>query len=555
MTRVIIKGEIAVAEGPFEFQFMKLLATLPGRKKWVGQKECHFDSNHANIRILKESWADLEILDKTGELKVIEELHSLATQHQDVKLDTSYSPKLPLKDYQKKGVALAKGRQSYAYLLEMGLGKTAMTICDIGILYAEFGLRGAVVSTKKGVDEQWAFEEIPKHIDPKIKYEIILWKGKPIEWKKLRPDRLHFFIMNTDSLRTERGFESVSGFIKKLDGLVCMAIDESHDIKNISASRSKAAIMIGQMCKWRRIMTGTPISKNIMDAFSQFYFLDPNILGHKYATSFRARYCIMGGFEGRQIVGQRRVEEFYSLVAPHSYRLTKAEALDLPPKIYTTVPYEMSAETSKHYNNLKKTLLTQLASGEIMTVANAVALTIKLQQLVCGYLPKENGEVEVISSERLDVMSDIIEQVEGPTVVWARFKLDIQRITERLEKEHGKGCVAEYYGETKKADRKTSVEEFLSGKRRFFVSTQGAGGTGLNLQGKCHNVIYYSNDYNALTRWQSEDRTHRIGTTGNVTYFDIVAQKSVDRAILSNLKGKKSISDLSLDQIRQMLIG
>lgn len=554
MTDIVIQGDTAIAKGPFHFQFMKILATLPGRKIWSGQKECRFDFTAHNMRVIQESWHDINIIDKTGELEAIEELAKLATQHEDVKLNTKYVPACKLDGYQQKGVALMKGRKAYALFLEMGLGKTAMAIADMGILYKEFGVKAAFVLTKKGVDEQWATDEIPKHIEKGMRHEVILWRGKDIKWPKWRRDRLYIFIMNTDSIRTDRGHDHAVQFIKAFDGRVVMTVDESHDIKNISAARTKAAIMLGQMCEYRRILTGTPIAKNIIDAFSQFYFLDPNILGHKYMTSFRARYCIMGGYEGRQIVGQRRVEEFYAMIAPHCYRLTKAEALTLPPKHYVEVPYVMSPDTQRHYTNLKKAMLTQLENGEIMTVTNAAAQTVRLQQLACGYLVKEDGTHQIVSSERLDVLGNTIDQIEGPVVVWARFQLDIVRICNFLEERYGKGCCVQYYGETKKKERNEAKAAFLGGQARFFVATPSAGGTGLNLQGKCRNVIYYSNDYNALTRWQSEDRTHRRGTKDQVTYFDIVALRSIDKPILNNLKGKKSISDLSLDQIRQMLV-
>jgi SNF2 family DNA or RNA helicase len=268
----------------------------------------------------------------------------------------------------------------------------------------------------------------------------------------------------------------------------------------------------------------------------------------------------MGGWEGKQIVGQKNLEEFYSLIAPRSFRLTKAEAIDLPPKIYATREYEMGEASRRHYESLKNTFMTEMNNGSIVDVTNATTALLRLQQIVCGYLPvqvtdgeTESTAIEIFSNERLDIMMDIIDQVEGPVIIWARFIADIQRIATMLdEKFKGKVSVT-YYGATSTADREKARTEFLNGTKRFFVSNPAAGGTGLNLQGKCQTVIYYSNSFDALHRWQSEDRTHRMGTTGAVTYFDLVASFSVDKAILRSLKAKKSLSSLTLDEIRQAI--
>jgi SNF2 family DNA or RNA helicase len=277
-------------------------------------------------------------------------------------------------------------------------------------------------------------------------------------------------------------------------------------------------------------------------------FLDQRILGHRYLSSFRSRYCIMGGWEGRQIIGQRNTEEFYSLIAPHSYRLTKAEALDLPEKIYVTREYEMSETTHKAYKEMKDTLMVQFNDGTIADAQNAAVAMLRLQQIVCGSLPNEEGETKETGKERIEELLEIVRQVEGPVVVWARFIDNIKVIAAALQDE---GLVVTYYGATSAEQRAEAVNSFCSGQARFFVSNPAAGGVGLNLQSSgCQTVVYYSNSFNYVERMQSEDRLHRIGTRGAVTYFDIVARKSVDRAILRSLRNKRDIATLTLDEIR-----
>ena len=551
--KITVTGEVAEAAGPFPLPFLKVLASLAGRKIWSGSKSVKFDATGGNIRTLKSCDFKIEFIDKTGDLEEARKLEELATQHSaTATLKTKYKPKRPLFSHMKNVLAICWERPVYAWLLEMGLCKTGICIANIGMLHLAGRVSGALILAPKGVHRQWA-DEIDADLDESIVRTVLVWNGREFTGKEMKPKGLVFLCMNIDAIRTDRGAALAAAFLKLHSGKSFMNVDESHNIKTGSTERTKAAIALGSMATYRRIATGTPISKNIIDAWSQFMFLDPKILGHRYMTSFRARYCIMGGFEGRQVVGQRNTEEFYGLIAPHAFRLTKAEALDLPEKIYVTREYDMGEKTKQHYQSLKKTFMTELESGEIVDVPSVAAALVRMQQVLCGYLPDENG-FSHFSDERIDEMMEIISQVEGPVAIWSRFTQPILNIKERLEKHEGKGSVVTYYGATGTTERKDAVQKFLSGESRFFVSNQAAGGTGLNLQGKCQTVIYFANSFDALHRWQSEDRFHRIGMSGAVTYFDLIANKSLDKMILRNLKGKKSLSDLTLDDIRKAIV-
>lgn len=569
---VLIKvdGARATAHGPFKFPMLKLFSRLRGKTKWEGTKEFEFDALKYNLDLIRG--AEFEFpgefsIERVG-VDPEEKEKELATQHNAVKFPTTqYKPNLPLFKHQSRAVSLSWDREAYALLLEMGLGKTAILITNAGILHMAGKLSGVLVLSPKGVHRQWLEEQVPEHLDKDVKVNSLLWKKQDIDVKEMKKKGLTFLSMNIDAIRTPLGLKVATAFLKLHNGKSMMIVDESHLIKTGSADRTRAAIKLGQLAHYRRISTGTPISKNLMDAWSQFNFLDVGILQHPYMSTFRARYCVMGGFEGRQIVGSKNVEDFYSLIAPHSFRLTKDEALNLPPKMYQKVEYEMGEKTLQHYNSLKKTFMTALDDGDIVDVTSAAVAVLRLQQVVCGYLPIPNfedtvreNEFEEFSEERLDVLSGIVEQVKGPIIVWCRFRKDITRVEARLNKEYGKGSCVTYYGATKDTkkndDRNTAVKLFTSNKVRFFVSNPQSGGTGLNLQvGGCQTAIYYSNSFNSIHRWQSEDRLHRMGTKGTVTNIDIVAAKTVDRAILGSLNSKKDLSSLTLDQIRQAISG
>lgn len=554
MIRIEIDGEKGTAFGPFPMVFISYLGALSGKKNWKGTNSVDFSVTGSNLRKLKESPFEIEWDDKSGTIADLDAIKLLATQHDAAEeIKTTFASPTIARDYQAKAIALSANRKAYALFLEMGLGKTYIIIVNAGILHCDNKLTGLLVLSPKGVHEQWIEEQLPAHMDPTVTTYGVIWEGKDIETKRLNRRGLTILSMNIDAIRTPLGFKVAERFLKLHNGKSMLAVDESHGIKTWSSARTQKADELGKLATYRRIATGTPIALNITDMYSQFRFLDERIHGYDNLTAFKAHYCVVDR-TGRKIVGQKNIEEFYSIIAPHSFRMTKDEALDLPPKIYVDRPYVMDAQTRKHYDEMKTTFMTALSTGEIVDAPNAVVSMLRLQQIVCGYLPGEDGYMEVVSNQRIEDTMEICRQTEGPTVIWARFRQDIARLEVALEAEFGKGTVAVYQGDTSKEDRSSAKADFLEGRKRFFLSNQAAGGTGLNLQGHCATVIYFSNSFNAIHRWQSEDRTHRLGMLGSVTYFDLIARGSIDLGIRRNLTSKKSLADLTLDDIRRLVM-
>lgn len=549
--KIEVAGGKAKALGPFPTKFIMHMATLSGRKKW--EKEgVTFEASSSNIRLLKESEFVIKWFDVKGSLKDQEEFENdQAEEHPQLWKD--YKPAIHLYDHQKKALSISCEKEAYAYLLEMGLGKSAIAIANMGYLYMRKKVVAVLILAPKGVHRQWTEQEIPKHIDKRIKYKTFTWGDKFAS--PCNGGSLIFLAMNIDAIRTERGFKIAEEFLITYKGRNALIIDEGHLIKNGTADRTKAAFRLGALARFRRLLTGTPIAKSIIDAWSQFKFLDERITGHKYMTSFRSRYCIMGGWENKQIVGQKNTDEFFRLIQPHSYRRTKAEVLDLPPKTFIQRQYEMSEETKKHYKALQSTYMTAFEDGEIVDVPNAAVCALRLQQILCGYLPKEDGTLQEISHERIEALLEIVRQVKGQIVIWARFNEDIRRIEKAITKEFGKGSCKIYVGATKEKDRQVIRAQFNRGEFPYLISNPQAGGTGNDLPGTDRSAIYYSYSHRSLDRWQSEDRIHRIGTKGTVNIFDLVAARSVDKGILANLRQKKDISALTFDELRAIITG
>ena len=329
---------------------------------------------------------------------------------------------------------------------------------------------------------------------------------------------------------------------------VMMIVDESHQIGNFGTKRTTEILDIGKLVNYKRICTGTPLATNLTNIWCQFMFLDPKIIGINYLTAFKSHFCEVGGYTGYDVVGEKNVEEFYTLIAPHSFRITKKECLDLPDKIYVKKLYTMGNETRIRYENMNHTFMTQLQSGEIVEALNALASLTRLQQICSGFLPQKDDDGEVIgkdvfSYERAAIALDIVEQVEGPVIIWSRFIQDIVSLKHVFKEKYSNRIVT--------IDQ---IDSFKRGNARLAFLNPASGGVALNLQESgCQTMIYINNSFNLIHREQSEDRVHRMGMTGSLTIFDIVADGTIDDKIAENLKAKRNLARFVLDDIRQMI--
>ncbi len=538
--KITIEGNRALAPLRLDAKTAMMMPRLEGQRRWLRSGQFSFEATHHNIEVMREVYPYCEIEDLNGELQ--------AFDISDNRKVCSYSMKTKPFAHQQKAFDLCKDSPFFALFMDQGTGKTKVAIDKAGHLYSSGKIDAVLVVSLNGVHRQWAEGQIPQHLS--VKHEAYAWCKKGIPKSLFQDDSLKFFCTYIDAIGNQKGYDSAHEFIKAHSGRVLLVIDESHSIKNYKARRTEAAMQLGGLCSNRMILTGTPISRNVVDIWSQFKFLHPSIIGMKYITAFRQEYCIMGGFNGREVVGQKNVERLQQRVAPYSFRVTKEEALDLPEKIYNEWVFSMHPEQKKKYDELKDNFTLMLDSGEISSVANAANLMIRLQQISCGVVVDDDGLHHEVPDARFDELQLLLDSLEGKIVIWARFNSDIVKMAKLL----GDRCVT-YYGDTKQSEREQAVAKFLDAGSGidYFVSNPAAGGTGLNLQGDCTTAIYYSNSFSAIQRWQSEDRIHRIGTTGSVQYYDMVCRGSVDRRILQNLRQKKSISDLALTDIRKML--
>lgn len=443
----------------------------------------------------------------------------------------------------------------YALFMEMGTGKTKVAIDNMALLYEADKIDGVLVIAPKGVYDNWVRNEIPTHMPERINHFILRWtatKTQKFENQlnivtKHPFQGLKIFVMNVEALSTRRGLRAADDFLR-YNPRNMMVVDESTTIKNRKAVRTRNIIALNRNTLYRRILTGSPITRSPLDLFSQCAFLDEKALGYNSYFAFQARYAkvqkrVMGHRIFNQIVGYRRLDELSDKLTRFSRRVLKADCLDLPDKVYMRRDVDLTPDQARIYKEMKKLALARLDNGELATTASVLTQIMRLHQIVCGFLQPDSGEIQEIPSNRLSALMDIIEEVQGKAIIWASYTHDIQQIAESLRDGFGAESVATYYGATPQDQRQEIVERFQDpdSPLRFFVGQPRTGGFGITLTA-ANTVIYYSNNYDLEIRLQSEDRAHRIGQTNKVTYIDIVAPQTIDEKIIEALRDKINLA-------------
>ena len=458
-------------------------------------------------------------------------------------------------DHQRKALKDSWSAEYYALFMEMGTGKSKVAVDNIAILYEAGKITAALIVAPKGVYDNWVRGEIPAHLPDRIVRHVMRWS--PVKTQKYenelkgfiidKDQKLKIFVMNVEAFSSERGFEAAQAFLhQNPDNMI--VVDESTTIKNRKAQRTANLIKLRDLAKYRRILTGSPITKSPMDLFSQCELLKEKCLGFNSYFAYQSRYAnvqkrTMGHRSFQQIVGYRRLDELSEKLDKISNRTLKEDCLDLPEKVYIKRFVDLTPEQERVYNQMKKLALAKLETGELATTASVLTQIMRLQQICCGHFQPDDEDIKTLKNNRMSELMDLIEEVNGKAIIWATYTHDILNIAATIRERFGDDSVACYYGGTQQDDRQDIVNRFQDRRDplRFFVGQPKTGGYGITLTA-ANTVIYYSNSYDLEIRLQSEDRAHRIGQTNKVTYIDLVSPNTIDEKILTALRSKIDIA-------------
>ena len=453
--------------------------------------------------------------------------------------------------HQLKALEVSWDKKCFAYFMEMGTGKSKVLIDNSAMLYDHGKINGVLIVAPKGVYKNWYSSEIPTHLPDHIEKNVVLWQANITKQQQKNLNTLfetgtdlHVLIMNVESLSTKKGVDFAAKFINSHETL--MAIDESTTIKNPEAKRTKNIVELGKNAKYKRILTGSPVTKSPLDLYKQCEFLDPWLLDHTSWYTFRTRYAVMKNmsFNGRtfqKVVGYKNLGELSEKLKPFSNRVLKDDCLDLPKKTFMKRIVQLTPDQFKVYEQMKKEALAIL-NGKMLTTSNALTQLMRLQQITCGHFKSDDGTVQEVKSNRIDELINVLNEIEGKVVIWAHWQSDVKQIIKAIVDEFDQGCLVDYYGLTPQDERQQNIKRFQEDdKCRFFIGTPQTGGYGITLTA-ASNMIYYSNGYDLEKRQQSEARIDRIGQTKPMTYIDIICEDTVDERIVKALRKKVNIA-------------
>jgi len=451
-----------------------------------------------------------------------------------------------------------KNINNFAYLMEMGTGKTITAIMDLLCLHHEKGVDNCVILAPKSVYRNW-YKEITEFVAPeKTKYAISTWdpslkdpvtKAKLTDLLEKSVVPLNIFLMNIEAISSPKGVKFLEKYLSVQDKTkTMMVVDESTVIKTHNAKRTKNLIKLSKDIAYKRILTGTPVTKSPLDIYTQFAFLDSKILGQSNYYAFRARYAKIinrptsGGRHFPLITGYQRLDELEEKIYSAAFRVKKDECVDLPEKIYMKRFIPMSKEQLVAYESLRRNAMF-IFNDETTTSVNRLSQIVKLHQVCCGFTINDGSKIHDIPNQRYNELMDVLEEVDGKVIIWATYRHNIETITKKLKEKYGDTKAAAFYGDTENQVRLDLVRDFQSetSDLTYLVANPKTGGYGITLTAS-HTVVYFSNNYDLEIRLQSEDRAHRIGQKNKVTYVDFVCQGTVDEKILTALKNKVDIA-------------
>jgi SNF2 family DNA or RNA helicase len=464
-------------------------------------------------------------------------------------------------EHQRNALNQSAEQTQWAYFMEMGTGKTKVTIDNIAYLYLQRKINSVLIIAPKSVYLNWE-TEIEIHMPDVLKYKIYKWNvDKDKDYYALNNSKdLKIFLINVEALSTKRGFEGCKDYLIT-NSLNFVALDESTTIKNRSAKRTKNILALQKLARVRRILTGSPITKSPLDLYTQCQFLSPELLGFSSYLAFRNRYAEMTDIpvgSGRYISVPKyykRLEELEKKMKFFSTRIRKDECLDLKPKVRQRRYIELDGEGKRIYEKLRTNALA-IVEDSTISFSNKLTEIIKLHQVCNGFTKNDDGEVLSLHNSKVNALDEILEETDGKVIIWANYIYNIEQLIEFLEKKYGKESVVSIYGAVDVQTRKDAVKRIQEDPdTRFLVGNPTTGGFGLTLTA-VNTVIYFSNNYNLEVRKQSEDRAHRMGQKGTVVYIDIVARNTLDEAIMKSLtsKGQIAAKTLGEEDLRDWLL-
>lgn len=459
--------------------------------------------------------------------------------------------------------------KGYALWLDMGTGKSKITIDTAAWLYHRGEIDCLIVIAPNGVHSAWGIDELPTHMPDWADYRAFTWYSSKKGTKKFKAEfeeavkheGLFVFVQSYSAVMTDAGAQALKKVLTKRRCLY--VLDESARIKTPGSKRTKRILASSKHAEYRRVLTGTPVDNTPFDAYTQVKFIAPQVwadMGIPNHGAFKQRYGIWerrtNYGTGRQfdsLVRYQKLDELRDVVASVGSRLLKTDVLELPDKVFQKHYVELDGPQRRAYKELEKNFMTWLDGEGSMATADLMLVRMtRLFQLSSGFITDDDDNVVPVGKNvRLNALKELVEDSTESTIIFARWSWEIDQIRDWLGDER-----AVYYdGRTSDDDRIEAKHRFQTeGSAQFFVGKVSAAGLGLTLH-RAKRVIFFSNTWSLGDRLQAEDRAHRAGMPdGSVTYIDLVAQDTLDEKLIKALREKRGRANLITgDEIRDWI--
>lgn len=446
-------------------------------------------------------------------------------------------------DYQKYAVGYIESHSIAAVLLDMGLGKTSITLTALAdLLFDSFEVHKILITAPLRVAKNTWGAEIEKwdHLRD-LKYSVAV--GTAAERTAVLKAEADIYIINRENVQW---LIAESGIPFDFDMLV---IDELSSFKNHQTKRFKALMKVRPKVKRIVGLTGTPSSNGLMDLFAEFRLLDTGERLGRFIGQYRTAYFQPDKRNGQIIFSYKPLpgaeKKIYDKISDITISMKSTDHLQMPKLISSEYEVQLSDKERDKYDSLKSDLVLELADGEI-TAANAASLSGKLSQMANGAIYDDKQEVIEIHSRKLDALEDIIESMNGrPLLVAYWFRHDLDRISERLESLHIPFS---------KLDTTASIKRWNSGELPVALIHPASAGHGLNLQSGGSVLVWFGLTWSLELYQQTVARLWRQGQESEtVVVQHIITKGTIDERIMKALELKDTSQSALIDAVKANL--
>lgn len=531
-----------------EYSESKLVSALPERKYRPASNTWAAPALVRNLRYMEAHLNDPAMYDPQAYRVFSDKIRALSAPDKNEVFPPDFKFKNKPMQHQIEALNKFYPLDDVAMLFEQGLGKTYTAINLCTAWHQGGKIDAAVVVCPSSIKLVWELE-IDKHCPIKTSRHVLTTgKYKKADQFILEKDGFQWLIVGIEALSQGKAHEYMKHFFVGRN--VAMIIDESSRIKNRTTIRTEHCFDAGEMAKKRMILSGTSITQGIEDWYAQYKFLNPNIIGFDSYYPFRDHFCVTMSMEVSQnrfqtkVIGYRNQEELLGLVAPHTLRVEKADALDLPEKVFMNRYVTMSKEQKKAYQLMKDEYIS-LAHGQEYEVTTALEQMMRLQQITGGFHPHDNNtRVEPVpiskKNPKVEETIDLLGEIEGKVIVWCQFNAEIKALRAALS-QNGISFV-EFSGNCDDMEKAFAVDRFQNHDDVKVLIASRAAAYGLTLTAASYS-IYFSQGYSYEMYAQSQDRTHRIGQQNRCTYIHLLCQGTVDEKIMAALARKQGTAE------------